>query len=240
MPFDVIEILNGALSLVFVIVSVAVSINIINKYFRLKNTTYLYMGLSWIGITSPWWGSTISFFTYLTIGQGIDLWFYLVITLSFVPIFFLFYAKAISDLLWKEYQSIILLSFIIIGILFESFYLYYSFTAPETIGALEHETDIRYFNFVVVYLVFIIFMLMIFGVLFGKVSLRSENRAVQAQGKFLIFAFVSFAIGAILDSIIPLNLITLPITRSILISSSLSFYFGFILPEWLKNAIVSR
>jgi hypothetical protein len=237
MAFDIIEILNGGLSLVFVLVSVAVGINIISKYFRLKNSTYLYMGLSWIGITSPWWGSTISFFTYMIMGEGIDLWFYLVMTLTFVPVFFLFYAKAITDLLWKNYQTFILAIFFIIGIIFEGFYLYCSFTAPETIGSLEQETDIRYFNFVTLYLIFIIFTLMIFGILFGKVSLKSQNPTVQAQGKFLIIAFVSFAIGAVFDSIIPLNPITLPITRGILISSSLSFYCGFIPPNWLKKKL---
>lgn len=240
MVYDVIEILNGALSLIFVLVSVAVGIMIIKRYFRLKNTTFLYMGLSWIGITSPWWGSTISFFTYLAMGKGIELWFYLLITLPFVPIFFMFYTKAISDLLWKEYQTILLVLFAIIGILFEIFYLHFSFADPGIIGLLERETDIRYFNFVVFYLIFIIFTLMSFGVLFGKVSLRSENPTVQAQGKFLIIAFISFAVGAILDSIIPLNPITLPITRGILISSSLSFYCGFILPGWLKKLIKSH
>ena len=237
MAFDMTEILNGGLSLVFVLVSVAVGINIISRYFRLKNSTYLYMGLSWIGITSPWWGSTISFFTYIIMGKGIDLWFYLVMTLTFVPVFFMFYAKAITDLLWKDYQTLIMAIFFIIGIIFEGFYLYCSFTAPETIGSLEQETDIRYFNFVTFYLIFTIFTLMIFGILFGKVSLKSENPTVQAQGKFLIMAFVSFAIGAVFDSIIPLNPITLPITRGVLISSSLSFYCGFILPNWLKKKL---
>lgn len=237
MVFDITEILNGGLSLVFVLVSVAVGINIISKYFRLKNSTYLYMGLSWIGITSPWWGSTISFFTYIIMGKGIDLWFYLVMTLTFVPVFFLFYTKAISDLLWKNYQTLILAIFFIIGIIFDGFYLYCSFTCPETIGSLEQETDIRYFNFVTLYLIFTIFTLMIFGILFGKVSLKSQNPTVQAQGKFLIIAFVSFAIGAIFDSIVPLNPITLPITRGILISSSLSFYCGFIPPNWLKKKL---
>ncbi|TFF95098.1 MAG: hypothetical protein EU547_07910 [Promethearchaeota archaeon] len=237
MAFELIEILNGLLSLFFVLISLIVSINIIKKYFKLKNTTYLYMGLSWIGITSPWWGSTISFFTYLLIGKGLELQLYLIVTLPFIPIFFTFYTKAITDLLGKEYQVFLIVCYTIVGILFEIFYIYLTLFNPASIGLLEHETDIRYLNFVTLYLILIIFSLLIFGVFFGKASLRSKNPDVKAQGKFLIIAFASFTVGALLDSIIPLNPITLPITRGILISSSLAFYCGFILPNWLKNVL---
>ncbi len=240
MSFKIIEILNGSLSLLFVVISITVSIKIIKRYFVVKNSTLLYMGLSWIGITSPWWGSTISFFTYLIINKGIPLWFYLFITLTFIPIFFIFYTKAITDLLWQEHQIPILVIFGIIGLVFEIFYLFLTFTTPEVIGVLEHETDIRYLNFVVIYLIYIIFTLLILGVLFGKASLKSKTPTVKAQGKFLIIAFISFCIGAIFDSIVSLNIVTLPISRAILISSSIFFYFGFILPNWLKEYIQER
>ncbi|TXT60097.1 MAG: conserved membrane protein of unknown function [Promethearchaeota archaeon] len=233
--YETIEIVNGSLSLLFLIISWIVSIKISRKYFVLKDPTFLYMGVSWIGVTSPWWGSTISFIVYLISERGIPLQFYLLITITFVPIFMVLFLKAITDLIGKEYQRTILIIILIEGFIFEIFYLYYIFINPQVLGVLESETDIRFKGFVMIYLISVVLILLISGIIFGKISLQSKSRGVQIQGKFLIAAFVSFSIGSFLDSSIPLNLITLPISRLILISSSIEFYLGFGFPHLLQR-----
>jgi hypothetical protein len=193
------------------------------------------MGLSWIGITSPWWGSSISFIIYLFNEQGLSLQLYLLVTIPFVPIFLVFFLKAITDLILKKYQKIILILVSLQGILFEVFYIYLSFINPEILGTLESTIDVRFKGFVVAYLISVVFILFISGIFFGKFSLKSHNPEVKLQGKFIIAAFISFTIGAFLDSALPLNIITLALSRVILISASLEFYMGFIFPRFLKK-----
>jgi len=79
---------------------------------------------------------------------------------------------------------------------------------------------------------------MITGILFARESLRSESLEMKIKGKFLIIAFLSFTIGAFLDSLILRGAFTVILTRLILISASIEFYFGFILPNWVKKIFI--
>jgi hypothetical protein len=91
-------------------------------------------------------------------------------------------------------------------------------------------------------------VLLVTGTLFARRSLRSDNEEVKLKGKLLLAAFLSFSIGAILDSMIggilgdndPLLPIMVVIVRIILISSAIEFYGGFILPKWLKDLFLKQ
>jgi hypothetical protein len=76
--------------------------------------------------------------------------------------------------------------------------------------------------------------------LFVRETFRSENREMLIKGKFILIAFLSFIIGQIMEILIPLTLATVVITRLILISSSIEFYIGLILPERIKNLILKE
>jgi hypothetical protein len=222
--------------MIFVICSVLIGVKIILKYRPTNNPTFVYMGLTWIGLTSPWWGSTIGFVIGLfNDGQGISLSAYLLITITLLPVFILFYLKAITDLLWRQAQGVLIITYGIVNTLFMIAYIYFSLVAPEVVGGLENPVDIRYNTFASYYLMLIILTFLIGGVFFGKASLKSKNASVRFQGKLLIIAFCSFSIGAFLDASIKLNVIGLLITRGILISSALEFYTGFILPTFLQK-----
>jgi hypothetical protein len=58
------------------------------------------------------------------------------------------------------------------------------------------------------------------------------------KGKFLFLAWISFALGAVLDAALPLTAFSLVIIRIVLISSAIEFYFGFFLPKKLSEKIV--
>jgi hypothetical protein len=73
---------------------------------------------------------------------------------------------------------------------------------------------------------------LISGILIARQSIRSEKPEIKLKGKFLLIAFILFVIGAFADAVLLLTVITLPIIRIILISSSVLFYFGFILPKF--------
>ena len=73
------------------------------------------------------------------------------------------------------------------------------------------------------------------GILIARESLKSDDKEIKLKGRFLLAAFISWTIGAIMDAALQPNIITLTIARLILISSALEFYTGFLLPEKVKK-----
>jgi hypothetical protein len=80
------------------------------------------------------------------------------------------------------------------------------------------------------------------GLIFGKESLNSKDTTVNLKGKFLLSAFVLFAIAAALDSIFTVQtsygIILKIIARIMLMVSSILFYIGFIMPERIENWLI--
>ncbi|MFX1340049.1 MAG: hypothetical protein ACFFDK_15670, partial [Promethearchaeota archaeon] len=134
-----------------------------------------------------------------------------------------------------EKQKIILIIFFIIGIIFEIIFFYFLFTQPNLIGTFKTPFQVVYGLYIEVFLVIFLLVVLITGILFGKQSLRSDNPEVKLKGKFLIIAFILFTIGAFLDSIVPELFI---LARIVLDISALLFYFGFMLPDWLKERLL--
>ena len=72
----------------------------------------------------------------------------------------------------------------------------------------------------------------------AKDTLKSEDKELKLKGVFLIIAFILFGTGAFFDAMMPLNFITLTIARLFLMSSSIFFYFGYILPNFIKRLFI--
>jgi len=111
---------------------------------------------------------------------------------------------------------------------------------PSVIGELTGVLDTTYTGIAIYYSIFIVLTMLITGFLFGHESLKSDNPELKLKGKLLIIAFVSWAVGAILDAALPLNIITLTIARLILIFSAVTFYCGFILPDFTKRIFLKE
>ncbi|TXT60053.1 MAG: conserved membrane protein of unknown function [Promethearchaeota archaeon] len=238
MALELLEILNGIFSLIFVSVSIFIGIKIITKYFYFKRREFILMGVSWIGITSPWWGGSLSLIFSLILGEGLSLQLYLLVTITSLPLTIFLYLTAITDLVGKEKQRLILGLIFIIGLIFDIFYIFYSIADPNMLGVLESPIDITYKNFAVFYILFCLIAFILGGSVLAINSLKSDNQSVRLQGKFLFLAFISFFMGALLDAAVILTLFTLFLTRIVLISSAIEFYIGFILPSGVKNLFI--
>ena len=115
--------------------------------------------------------------------------------------------------------------------------MFFLLTNHSIIGELNGATDVQYYNFVVVYDIFVILTILITGVLFSIKTMKSNDKLVQWKGKLLLIAFISYTIGASLDTLLTLNVYTLVLCRSFEILSSITFYGGYILPKWIKNRL---
>ena len=240
MILNTIEFMNGLFSLIFITISILVGIRISLKYWKNKERVYILVGLTWIGMVTPWIPSSLSFLSYLITGKGLLLELKLFIGVFFIPITALFWLTAFTDLLFKEKQKIILIIFGIIGIIFEAVFLYFLFTEPSLIGSELGPVDEDYSSFVNYYVIAILIIVIITGTLFARASLKLDTPEMKLRGISLLIAFYSFVIGSILDMLSPLSVIILIFARLILISSALEFYCGFVLPEWLKKILIKE
>ncbi len=240
MTLTALDILNGTFSLIFVIVSLIVGIIIASKYFQVKNRTLLLVGITWLGLTTPWLPSTVSFLTYLITTSGISPAIYFTIGNIASPLILVIWILAFTDLKFKSKQKLIVAIYAIIGIVYEIYLVSFLIIDPNVIGEITGIFDVTYKGVVLIFALFIVITVLITGVLFGLESLKSNDAALKLKGKFLIIAFISWSIGAMMDAALPLNIVTLTIARIILISSAIEFYIGFILPRFIKELFIKE
>lgn len=238
MTLTPLETLNGTFSLIFVLISLLVGLVIASKYFQLKNRTLLLVGITWMGLTTPWLPSTVSFIVYLITTTSLSPAIYFTIGNIASPLILVIWILAFTDLKYKNKQKLLVIIYVIIGIAYEAYLVYFLIADPNVIGDLTGIFDVTYKGVVLIFALFIVINVLITGILFGRESLRSKDSMLRLKGKFLIVAFISWCIGAIMDAALPLNIVTLTIARIILISSAIEFYIGFILPRFVKDLFI--
>jgi len=229
------EFLNGLTGLIYAIIVIYVGLRIASKYFQYKRKELLYIGIGWLGFPTPYYSVSLSFLSVLITGEPINDFLYFLIAVGFVPIFLILWIAGFTELLYKNRQKLILMIYIIFGAIFESIILYALFTDLTIIGFKEGPVDTNWSNVIVFYFIPLIFTVIITGFLLSRESLRSENPEVNLKGKFLLIAFILWILGEILDLILDI-----PITRITLMISSIAFYFGWIMPEWMKKTLVKK
>jgi hypothetical protein len=226
---------NAILQTIFIITTITIGLIIASKYSTHKERVFLMVGFAWIGMVEPWMASVSNFFYVVITGRMFDVRIYLLIGMTFIPLSLTFWFVAITDLMYKEKQKLILSIIISYGILFEIYFIYYLINDPSVLAVLHGVIQIEYKLPIQLYVFSVLVLSIITGLLFSRTSMKSENPEVRLKGKFLFIAFVLFVVGAVSDTIFLRDIPTLFITRLILISASLFFYFGFILPNFLRK-----
>lgn len=237
MALTPLDILNGSLGLSFVIISIILGIIIALKYFKNKDKNFILIGLTWVFITSGWYGTSFSFLSALILG-GEGLPFEAIMLLNFIPlpIGLLLWLIAFTNFLYKEKQKLILMIIIIITIIFYALFFYYLFTDPILVGEKISPVDTKGNNLVLLlYLFIFIIVFLTTGLKFSIKTRNVDDPERRLKGNILIIAFISFSIGGLLDSMVPSTALTLIIFRLFLITSAIEFYVGFILPKWVKK-----
>ena len=238
MTLSPIQIVNGIFSLIFVIISVIVSILFLSKYRRYKSKLILLFGIVLLLLVSSWYASSSSFLIALFInGTGYITTPQIYFVIGFVPLPIAAYIWSIvlTELVFQEKKKIFTSAFIIMGIIMEIVFFVLLGINPILIGQVISPIDADYTLLFTLYEFFLVIYMLITGILFGMASLREDNPEIRLKGKLLIMAFVSFFIGAILEILSEISIVIMIIARLILISSSIEFYGGFMLPDWMKK-----
>ncbi len=234
------QLISGLFSLFFVIISLIIGLMLISKYFRYKQSNFLLVGLTWIGMVSIWYPSAINVIYFSITGKSISDLLFMAIGNGLIPITAFIWMITFTDLLYKEKQKIILIIFGILSILTEIIFFYFLFTEPSVLGKVVSPVDAITTLPVIIYHISILLMILITGILIWRESLKSTDPEVNLKGKLLLTAVLSFITGAIFEIFSDLSIIIIIIGRLILISSSLEFYMGWILPSFIKNRLLKE
>lgn len=251
MALEFVDYLQGSFSLIFVIISLIIGFSILSKYSQYKSRLYILVGLSWIGIATPWFPDSLSFVMNLFFHESLAIEWYFIIGNVTMPVALLVWLIAYTDMINKKKQKLTVILAVLFGIIFETFFFYLLITDIDQIGIISSSRPftVEFGIFVSMFLMFVILIMFITGMIFAHKSVNSEDRNVRLKGKLLRAAFITFTIAAILDSLLgtifenptdPLLAIMVVITRILLIISALEFYGGFILPSWMHDIFTKK
>ena len=238
MVLNELEILHGSLTILFVVISIILGIRIMSRYFERKRIEFLLFGIFWCGMVTPWIPNIITFIMVLAIGGAIDIAIYVVIGIAFLPIAITIGLIAFLKVLplSKRNKKIFFIIDVSANIAYEIYFFVFLFIDLSFIASYQEVFIMDWSIPSQIYFIFSLIVFLLVGIPFSRISLRSEDPDIHMKGRFLLIAFLSFTIGTVLDFALP-NPITYLIARIILLSSSLEFYIGLVLPKWVKKLL---
>ncbi len=236
------EIWQGILTLAFTLISFLLGLLIIKKYSTLKDKKLLLVGITWILLISPWWPDSISFILLIFSGGVINLpdaVYFFIANALIAPIYFT-WGKVFADLVIGEKPNLkktFLVSLTSWGIIFEIVFLIIFINDYNSVGIRQTVFYVEWTDFIDINLLISSVFFTITGLIFGGRALKSKDSEIKLKGKFLLIAFITFTIGAIIDILFvgQYNELTLVLARTFVIIASFSFYTGFVLPKFIKK-----
>jgi len=218
----------------FVLINLVCGLKIAFKYFETNALEMLLIGVAWIGLALLWIADAYKFIYNLFYDSptlGIVL-LNLILVMGLIPIPVILWVAGFTILLNLRKKAITL---VVIGIgvtfLILEILLFSTFLNSPTASSYHFSSIYNYMIYIICLL-----LVLITGIIFSVQALKSKTKKIQIKGKLLLFAFILFTIGALIDTIFTYDdfLINMS-SRVILILSSLLFYTGFMLPQFLWN-----
>ena len=229
------ELISGFSSIIMILFNFFLGIIMIRRYTQNKDRNVLFMSITMMLVSQPWWSYATALLFILTTGKSFPLVVYLIIGHIFQPVAILLWMIVITELIWKKNQKFILSLSAIFSAIYETTILYAIFVEPEMFATLEGPLDLRYLSLFLFCQVFALIVVIITGIMFFRETRKSEKPENRLKGTLFLIAVLSYAIGAIIDSALHLNLISLLIVRILLASSAFEIYGAFAMPKWIKK-----
>jgi len=131
---ELVDVLQGSFSLIFVIISLIIGLTIFFKYFEHKNRLYILVGISWIGISIPWVPDSASFLMNLFVQRFLPKGWYFIIGNVFLPFALLAWLVAYTDMVKRKAQKKVIIITVIYTILFEIVFFSFLLIDIDLIG----------------------------------------------------------------------------------------------------------
>ncbi|MBD3212884.1 MAG: hypothetical protein GF311_09770 [Candidatus Lokiarchaeota archaeon] len=234
------EFTRGLMSLVFVVVSLIIGIKLMWKYFKYKEKTFITVGLTWIFLSASWWHSAFNMLSLLFFDTPLNEILGLILVNAFIAPALITWMYSFGNLIYNKYKKeITIISLVIFGG-YEILFFILLIIQPDLIatvlpGNIVQRTVLT-FSFAIISIIIAI----VAGLIISLEAIRTENQKIKWKGRFLLLAFALFTVGALLDSATWIGLGFIVFIRILLITSVITYYLGFFLPEWLANILIHK
>lgn len=246
MDMDILNILQGILSTIYISITLIIILILLNKYRKFREFNIILVSIAIFGLISPYLPDSIIFITillsngiwsqetYLSLLKILVLIVSLISTISLIGWIFL-----ITNLRVFKYKiPILIFGLIYIGV-FAILFIAGALIDFTFIGYFYGPFDYQWGLITTVYYLILISIILITGISFARKSIRVEDKEIRLKGKMILLAILSFVIGALIPFLL-YSIVILVITRIILISCAIEFYLGFTLPEWFKRLMIKE
>jgi hypothetical protein len=234
---EIIEVLQGMLSLTLVVVFIAAGGVIASKYRPGGDRTMLVVGIVWMGMCTPWLHGALSFPLAFFTGRPLPDTVRFFIALAFLPPVTVLWIDIFGEMFYEERRRLLTLFFGLCGAVFEGLLLSALFAYPEDpvwgVGVFTGLFQARWSIFPRAGVLFFLATALSTGIVFGYKTFRMGGGLGRLRGSFILCAFPLYAVGSVLDSAIPLHPVGVVLTRLVLVTSALSFYIAFSPPEFV-------
>ena len=215
-----------------------VGLTILSKYSKFHSKDYIFVGLTWIGLSTPWMHGAIAFvllFFNIILDEAIRF----IIGFAFVPIIAVLWLITFTDFMYTDKKKLIVGLYTIIAIIVEILFFFFLFTdRVNMIGYFERTFSAVYRPFYRFTILFYLITAVITFLLFANQSIKADDPELKLKGKFLVIAFLTYTACAILDSFFLFQPVIVVLVRILLMSSAIEFYLGWIMPDKIKNKLI--
>jgi len=237
------QIISGAGSLIFAILSIILGLRILINYFTVKRKEFISVGLSWIFLSSAWWGGGFCFLSILLFQYAFEQQLYLFLAITFIPFALISWTYSVYNLFLKDTLGLkkdtLLYVFIICCLIYWGLIIILLFYDYNLVGSYVIFQTRPALLAAIFDLIAIVFAL-ITGLIFASQSMRADDKTLVWKGRFLSTGFILFTIGTFLEVLLTLNPIGLVIVRIILITSAIAYFLGFLLPTPLEKKLIKE
>ncbi|MFX1364174.1 MAG: hypothetical protein ACFFCE_04240 [Promethearchaeota archaeon] len=234
---------KGCFSLIWVIIAIIIGVRIMIKAISLKRKDLVAVGITWLLMSSGWWGVATQFITYGFFDYKLSDAQYLAFGNLVLPFTIMIWMYAFVMIMDLKRGNILVIAFII----FNTIWLIIVITALTTenihwIGTVEPEGfDSQHSAVSDIFTYSAIATFLITGIIFSIRSIRIGDPEIKLKAYFLLIAWFLFTIGAYMDTGLgkPTEL-SLVLVRLILILSAIFYYLGWFLPKAISNRLRSK
>ncbi|TXT64016.1 MAG: conserved membrane protein of unknown function [Promethearchaeota archaeon] len=228
MNLDVVQFLQGLSSSILVSISVFLALTISYKYFQFHEKEMLFVGTSQVGIFSPWIPDAINFVSLLISDTVIPPFLVFLIGYTFIPTYLCFWLLAFINFCCNKKKKALTYFTIIILSITQIIFLITLCIDTNLFGYHHGPFQISFSLPMTLFLMSLITLVVSTGLFFAQKGMKSQNPNVKLKSKVLFIAFIFWALGSVIESSFYLTPATVLITKSILLSSEVEFYLGYI------------
>ena len=227
--------LLGILTIIYMIVAALIGILLLRKYFQTHQKEHFALGLTYILLSSGWWGSGTAYLSILIFNLNILDELYLFLGYVFFPFSLITWAYAMSKILYEKQGKKIVAIFALITLTYTIATIMCLILDPLLFAKRTGFFTTQPTDVFAITGFLILLPPLIIAAHFIYRSLKVDKASTKIRGVFLLLAFTCFTIATITDSLLIIDPAGIIIVRVILVLSALLFYWSFFLPKLITN-----